>query len=320
VGHIGLVDFDRVDISNLQRQILFDTAQVGESKAELAKRRLLSLNPSIAITAYAGELRAANALDIFAPYDVVLDGSDRLGTRYLINDACVLLRKPLATAAIHRFEGQAMTYIPGRGPCYRCLFPNANEAAVPNCAEAGVLGVLPGVMGTLQATEAIKILLGIGRPLNGRLLTYDALGLEFNEFRFSRRPDCAVCGDHPSIASLHDDEPACAVGADMMRWTPKELAAQLASRTREIAIIDVREPDEFAVGALPGSINIPLATLPQRLDEIPADGLTAFVCRMGGRSFRACAIAQAAGRNGVANLEGGLTAWVAEVDENFPLD
>jgi sulfur-carrier protein adenylyltransferase/sulfurtransferase len=321
VGHIGLVDFDRVDISNLQRQVLFDTAHVGESKAELAKKRLLALNPGIAITAYASELRAANAMDIMARYDVVLDGSDRLGTRYLVNDACVLLRKPLVTAAIHRFEGQATTCIPGRGPCYRCLFPNANGAVAPNCAEAGVLGVLPGVLGTIQATEAIKILLGIGSPLSGRLLTYDALSLEFNEFHFSRRPDCAVCGDHPSITALRDLEPSCAVGVAMLKMTPKELAAQLASASAEpITIIDVREPDEFAVGALPDSINIPLGTLPQRLNEIPADAIPVFVCRMGGRSLRGCAIAQAAGHERVVNLEGGLTAWAAQVDNAFPLD
>jgi len=188
VGTLGLVDCDRVDVSNLQRQILFATASVGHLKAEVAQQRLSALNPEIGVIAHAVELCAGNVLDLLRGYDVVLDGTDRLSTRYVVNDACVLLRKPLVSAAIHRFEGQAMTYVPGRGPCYRCLFADATQGVVPNCAEAGVLGVLPGVLGTIQATEAIKLITGAGETLAGRLLTYDALEMRFNEFRFERRP------------------------------------------------------------------------------------------------------------------------------------
>jgi adenylyltransferase/sulfurtransferase len=199
VGTIGLVDHDRIDISNLQRQILYTTAEVGAGKAATAALRLAALDPELKVVAHDVRLTVANVASLFAHYDVILDGTDRLAVRYLINDACVLGSKPLVSAAIHRFEGQAMTYVPGKSPCYRCLYPAGSDALVPNCADAGVLGVLPGVMGSLQATEAIKLLLGIGEPLTGRLLVYDALSLSFDEFRFQRRRDCAVCGDEPSI-------------------------------------------------------------------------------------------------------------------------
>ena len=200
-GALGLVDFDRVDVSNLQRQVLFDTAAIGELKAEAGRERLAALNPEIRVVAHALELKAASVLSLLAEYDLVVDGSDRLSTRYIVNDACVILGRPLVSAAIHRFEGQLTTYVPGRGPCYRCLFPQAADGMVANCAEAGVLGVLPGVLGTLQATEAIKLITGVGTPLVGRLLTYDALELRFHEFRVERRRDCAVCGEAPTITA-----------------------------------------------------------------------------------------------------------------------
>src|SRR5579863_7985935 len=193
-GTLGLVDFDRVDVSNLQRQVLFDTAGVARPKAEAGRERLARLNPEIRVVAHALELKAANVRAVFADYDLILGGSDRLSTRYLVNDACVIYGKPLVSAAIHRFEGQIMTYVPGRGPCYRCLFPHAEDGVVANCAQAGVLGVLPGVLGTLQATEALKLITGSGEPLLGRLLTYDALAMRFRELRARRRSDCAVCG------------------------------------------------------------------------------------------------------------------------------
>ena len=209
IGTLGLVDHDRIEISNLQRQILFATAEVGKGKAQAARARLLELNPDVRVVAHELKLAPKNVLQLFALYDVIIDGTDRLATRYLINDACVLLRKPLVSAAIHRFEGQAMTYLPGKAPCYRCLYPHSPDNLVPSCAEAGVLGVLPGVMGSLQATEALKLLLGIGEPLTGRLLVYDALSLTFDEFRFQRRADCAVCGDHPTITEITQlEEPA----------------------------------------------------------------------------------------------------------------
>ncbi|HEV2284575.1 MAG TPA: TOMM precursor leader peptide-binding protein, partial [Steroidobacteraceae bacterium] len=206
-GTLGLVDFDRVEVSNLQRQVLFDTAALGVPKAEAGRARLMSLNPGIRVLAHALELRAANVRELLEGYDLVIDGSDRLSTRYLVNDACVIAGKPLVSAAIHRFEGQLSTYVPGQGPCYRCLFPAAADGMVANCAEAGVLGVLPGVLGTLQATEAIKLITGVGTPLTGKLLTYDALELRFQEFRVARRPDCAVCGDAPTITEPRDPAP-----------------------------------------------------------------------------------------------------------------
>src|SRR5215831_18881364 len=212
VGTIGIVDFDKVDISNLQRQVLFDTASIGSPKAESASQRLRELNPDLTIIAHQVELRANNVREIFKDYDLVLDGTDRFATRYLTNDACVLLHKPLVSAAIHRFEGQALTYVPDRGPCYRCLFPEPpSDGLVPNCAEAGVLGVLPGVLGTIQATEAIKLITGIGELLIGRLLTYDALQMSFEEFKFNRRNDCAVCGTSPTITEPQDPPQLCSV-------------------------------------------------------------------------------------------------------------
>jgi adenylyltransferase/sulfurtransferase len=212
IGTLGIVDHDRVDLSNLQRQLLFDTAAVGASKALGAQSRLRALNPEIDVVAHELELDAGNALELLRGYDCVLDGSDRLATRYLVNDACVLLKRPLVSAAIHRFEGQAMTYVPGAGPCYRCLFPEVPDGMVPNCAEAGVLGVLPGIMGVLQATEAIKLILGLGDTLAGRLLCYDAIKTRFRELRLRRDPACPTCGDgvDRSKIPLIDYEQFCA--------------------------------------------------------------------------------------------------------------
>jgi len=318
VGTIGIVDFDKVDISNLQRQVLFDTASVTRPKADAAREKLLALNPDIKVVAHAVELRAANVREIFSQYDLVLDGTDRFATRYLTNDACVLLGKPLVSAAIHRFEGQALTYVPLRGPCYRCLFPEPpTEGLVPNCAEAGVLGVLPGVLGTIQATEAIKLITGVGELLIGRLLTYDALAMNFNEFKFSRRDDCAVCGIHPSISEPQDAPELCSVDnlKDIQRWSARELHAQL--HKAEISLIDVREPHEFQAGNLTGSINIPVAKLAQRLGGFSRTRTHVFVCRSGARSLTACAIAAQSGVASIAHLEGGLLAWASEVDSSF---
>lgn len=311
VGRLGLVDFDQVDLSNLQRQVLFATADLGRHKADAARERLLGLNPTIQVDAHALRLSAGNLREVFAPYDVIIDGSDRLTTRYLVNDACVLLAKPLVSAAIHRFEGQAMTYVPGKGPCYRCLFPDSAEGLVPNCAEAGVLGVLPGVMGSLQATEAMKLILGIGEPLVGRLLVYDALELRFQEFRFQRRVDCAVCGEHPSITRL--DTPEEPDLSNIENWSPQQLAAELAGGDAAgLQLVDVREPHEWVTGRVPGSLHVPLATLPQRLAELPADKTLVFICASGGRSMAACRFAAQSGRATV-NLDGGIHAWTAQI-------
>ena len=318
VGTLGLVDCDRVDLSNLQRQVLFDNAALQRPKAVAARERLLSLNPGIRVVAHELTLRAANVREVIDAYDIVLDGTDRLPTRYLVNDACVLLGKPLVTAAIHRFEGQAMTYVPGRGPCYRCLFPETPAAVVPSCAEAGVLGVLPGVMGAIQATEAIKLIVGRGEPLVGRLLTYDALELRFQEFRFARRADCAVCGERPTITELRDSPEACMTDAlqSLRRLAPSELQMMLADTEGRdpLMLVDVREPREFAAGHLPGAINLPMSELDRRLAELPAGSTAVFMCRSGGRSLRACGQALRGGTVTPLQLEGGLLAWAAEVD------
>jgi adenylyltransferase/sulfurtransferase len=321
VGHIGVLDFDRIDESNLQRQVLYDTASVGMPKAELARARLLALNPEIRVEALVTELYSANVQMIFDQYDIIIDGSDRIATRYLVNDACVLFKKVLVSAAIHRFEGQAMTYIPGRGPCYRCLFAEMAAAMTPNCAEAGVLGVLPGVMGTIQATEAIKVITGIGEPLVGRLLTYDALEMRFQELRFSRRAGCAVCGDHPTITSPRDPPGFCT--ADELRRVRSISAQQLEQRIKAtglpISLIDVREPAEFAASHLMRAINIPLSTIEHHSRQLPHAGTVVFVCRSGLRSRQACALASRMGVDEAWQLEGGLLAWKAEIDPNLRL-
>jgi len=308
VGRLGIIDGDRVDVSNLQRQVLFDTSDVGLPKAERAASRLRALNPLIDVRAHALELRAGNAEQILADYDLVLDGSDRLSTRYLVNDACVLFGKSLVSAAIHRFEGQAMSYVPGRSPCYRCLFSDAAEGVVPNCAEAGVLGVLPGLMGALQATEAIKLLTGTGEPLLGRLLTYDALAMRFAEFRFSRREDCAACGVQPSITALRDGTEECAAGQalELRRYSAQELLQRLANAPATLTLVDVRDAHEYATGHLPGSLNIPLADLPARLAELLGRSEVTFLCASGIRSQRAAVLAAAAGLTQLGHLEGGL--------------
>lgn len=320
VGTLGIVDCDQVDVSNLQRQVLYDTGSIARPKTEAARDRLLALNPELNLIAHQVELRAANVIGIFAGYDVVLDGTDRFATRFLANDACVILRKPLVSAAIHRFEGQALTYVPGRSPCYRCLFPEPpTDGLIPNCAEAGVLGVLPGVMGTIQATEAIKIIVGIGDPLLGRLLTYDALEMRFAEFRFARRSDCAVCGDHPTITQPRDPPELCSADAlaAVTRLTARELRAALQGGPDQPVVIDVRESREFAAGHLPGSLHISITELAQCLDQIPEGRTTVFVCRSGARSLTACRIAARAGCKRLAHLEGGLLEWAKEVDADL---
>jgi sulfur-carrier protein adenylyltransferase/sulfurtransferase len=320
VGRIGIVDCDRVDATNLQRQVLFDTASLGRPKAAVARERLLALNPEIEVVAHELELRAANVREVITGYDLVLDGTDRIPTRYLVNDACVIFGKPLVSAAIHRFEGQVITCVPGRGPCYRCLYPEVPEGLVPNCAEAGVLGVLPGVVGALQATEAIKLIVGAGEALLGRLLVYDALELSFREFGFARRPDCAVCGDRPTIGEPHDLDAAdwCATATAarrLRRLTPAELVAlRDVGGTPALALVDVREPREFVAGHLDGAINLPLGELGARLVEVPPEVLPVFICRSGARSLTACGIALRLGRAEVANLDGGLLAWSTAID------
>ena len=341
VGTLGLVDGDRVDASNLQRQILFDSSSVGRPKVEAARERLIGLNPHIDVRMHHVTLRAANVLELLRDYDVVLDGTDRIPTRYVVNDACVSAGKALVSGAIHRFEGQVMTYVPHRGPCYRCLYPSVPEGLVPNCADAGVLGVLPGVVGTMQATEAIKLIVGAGDALVGRLLVYDALEMTTREFRFERRRDCAVCGEQPSITTPSDEAAGecdlLALGARVERLRPHDLQRLLhhvavrppappprhgepltdSPHHDALLLVDVREPHEFAVAHLEGALNIPVAELGARLQEISGTRRPVFICRSGARSQVACGIALRGGLSSAANLEGGLLAWSLEVDPSF---
>jgi sulfur-carrier protein adenylyltransferase/sulfurtransferase len=327
IGTLGLLDFDRVDESNLQRQVLFTTADLGQPKAERAAARLAALNPHVRLVAHALELCAANVDELFAGYDLIVDGSDRIGTRYLVNDACVRLGKPLVSAAIHRFEGQAMSYLPGHGPCYRCLFPDAVEGTLPSCAQTGVLGVLPGVLGSLQATEAIKLLLGIGTPLVGRVLVYDALSLRFDTFRIARRPECAVCGDHPSILAPKDPPGFYTVDEQqrVARLSARQLSEQLARAPGALRLIDVREPDEFGLAHLPGAINLPLSHMERQGFALAANTRsretvrTVFMCRSGVRSLKAAALANRSGLSCAVQLDGGLLAWRESVDPTFAL-
>jgi molybdopterin/thiamine biosynthesis adenylyltransferase/rhodanese-related sulfurtransferase len=316
IGTLGILDFDRIDESNLQRQVLFDAASVGQSKAGAARARLAALNPELRIVAHEIELRAANVESLFADYDLIVDGSDRVATHYLVNDACVLLAKPLVTAAVYRFEGTLMSYLPDLGPCYRCLFPRIDAAATPSCAEVGVLGVLPGVIGTLQATEAVKLLLSIGEPLVGRLLTYDALELRFQELRFERRADCAVCGKQPSITRPVDLPGSCS--ADELKLVrslePQELARELADARPRPLLIDVREAAEFAAGHLAGAINLPLSRIEREGFNLHDPGNVIFVCRSGARSTRAAALAAQAGLHGARQLAGGLLSYRDQID------
>jgi molybdopterin/thiamine biosynthesis adenylyltransferase/rhodanese-related sulfurtransferase len=317
VGTLGVLDCDRIELSNLQRQVLFDSASVGSEKAFAAQARLRALNPAIQVIAHATELNASNARELLSGYDIVVDGTDRLLTRYLINDACVLLGKPLVSAAIYRFEGQAFTYVPGRGPCYRCAFPQPAAEAAPSCAEAGVLGVLPGVLGAIQATEVLKLITRIGEPLVGRLLTYDALEMRFRDLKVRARSDCPVCGTHPSITDLAapQDLPGSAA-VQVRRLAPEELQALLDRQETAgtLHIVDVREANEFAAGHLVGATNIALGALPARLSELATSTTVLFVCRSGVRSARAAELASRAGVPSVAHLEGGLLAWAARCD------
>ncbi len=303
VGRLGVIDFDRVELSNLQRQVLFASSDLSRPKAEVARERTAALNPDIEVIAHPVRLTADNALQLLGAYDVVIDGSDRLPTRYLVNDACVLTRRPLVSAAIHRFEGQALTYLPGESACYRCLFPNAADAQVANCAEAGVLGVLPGVMGSLQATEAIKIIAGIGATLAGRLLVYDALQMRFEEFAVARDPQCQVCGTQPRITSLDVHREG------VQRLAAADVLARLAvpPEARGFDLVDVREPHEWDAGHLEGARHIPLGQVPQRIGELSSERLQIFVCAAGARSMHAARFAAQQGLL-TANFEGGMNA------------
>jgi sulfur-carrier protein adenylyltransferase/sulfurtransferase len=322
VGRIGLVDFDVVDATNLQRQILYGTASVGRGKLAAAAERLADLNPRVEITCHETRLERENALELIGGYDLVLDGADNFPTRYLVNDACVMLGKPNVHGSIFRFEGQASVFDATRGPCYRCLYPEPPPpGAVPSCAEAGVLGVLPGVIGTLQAIEAVKLAVGIGEPLIGRLLVFDALGMRFQELTIRKDPACALCGPNPTVKELVDYEAWCGVattpGEDVTELKVKDLAAARA-RGDDLVLVDVREPHEWKFNRLEGAIHIPLRTLPDRVNELDRGRTLVIYCHHGNRSRVALEYLRGQGFTNVKNLTGGIEAWSREVDPSVP--
>ena len=329
VGRLGIVDFDTVDFSNLQRQILHGTPDVGRSKLASAKDRLAAINPEVRIDTYETPLTSKNALALFRDYDVIVDGTDNFPTRYLVNDACVLLGKPNAYGSIFRFEGQASVFAFPGGPCYRCLYPEPPPPGlVPSCAEGGVLGVLPGVIGTIQATETIKLILGAGQPLVGRLLLYDAFRMRFRELKLRRDPDCPVCGDHPTIRELIDYDQFCGVTPAAAQPKAKtELPPELETAVEDLKarldrrdpvfILDVREPQEYQICRIAGSTLIPLGDLPNRLAELPSgEGAPEIVvhCKSGARSAKAVRQLVDRGFTRVRNLKGGILAWIDRVD------
>ena len=332
VGRIGIVDFDVVDYSNLQRQIIHGTKDVGRTKLESAKSRLLDINPHIQVDTYETSLSSQNALELFAPYDVILDGTDNFPTRYLTNDACVLLGKPNAYGSIFRFEGQASVFGAPDGPCYRCLYPEPPPPGlVPSCAEGGVLGVLPGVIGVIQATETIKLLTGIGEPLVGRFLVYDALRMRFRELKLRKDPDCPVCGTNRTVTALIDYEQFCGLrpavdeqalaaatgGASQTEITVLDLKARM-DRGETLRIVDVREPNEYQISRIPGAQLIPLGELPRRYAELDPDEELIVHCKMGGRSAKAADYLRSVGFRRVLNLTGGVLAWSDQIDPSQP--
>jgi len=324
VGTLGLVDFDVVEASNLQRQVLYCVADIGRPKVDVAAERIHGLNPDVQVDVHRVQLDSGNAMEILAAYDVIVDGTDNFPTRYLINDACVLLGKPNVHGSIFQFEGQATVFDARHGPCYRCLYPEPPPpGAVPSCAEGGVLGVLPGLVATIQATETIKLLTGIGDPLYGRLLRYDALRMKFDEFKLKKDSQCPVCGSQPTVTELIDYVGFCGVPAIEGLEVPEVAAAEVRDaldRGDEFLLLDVREPDEVATAQIEGSRGLPLGELEARMDELASWRQRRIVvhCHTGARSARACQALRAAGFRNVANLAGGIEAWSLTVDPDVP--
>jgi sulfur-carrier protein adenylyltransferase/sulfurtransferase len=326
VGRIGIMDFDVVDVSNLQRQVIHRTQDVGKSKAKSAQRGINDLNPDVTVEIYEEGITSANALDIIAKYDIVIDGTDNFPTRYLVNDACVLLGKVNIYGSIYRFEGQATVFDPKNGPCYRCLYPEPpSPGEVPSCSEGGVLGVLPGIIAMIQATEAIKVLTGIGRTLSGRFLRYDATNMSFRELKLRKDPTCPICGTNRTIHQLIDYEQFCGLkrGESDAPSTAREISATDYAAIRdsgeEHLLLDVREPFELGICQIDGNTNIPLGQLSNRLGEIEAwkDKLIVSQCKSGRRSMKALETLQKHGFTKVVNLAGGILAWGEEIDPSI---
>src|SRR5467141_1982177 len=326
VGTLGMVDFDVVDFTNLQRQIIHPTADVGRKKLDSAAEKLKAINPFVNVRKFETRLSSENALELFREFDIVADGTDNFPTRYLVNDACVLTGKPNIYGSIFRFEGQASVFATEEGPCYRCLYPEPPPPGlVPSCAEGGVLGILPGLVGVIQATETIKLILGQGDSLVGRLLLVDALGMKFRELKLRKNPDCPVCGTHPTITKLIDYEEFCgirgveapvAAGGDVPAISVDGLKKKLDAKA-DIFILDVREPHEHQICNLNGYL-IPLGDLPKRVSELDSSREIVAHCKMGGRSAKAVAFLKQAGFTKVSNLTGGITAWAERIDPKMP--
>ncbi|MCK4774290.1 MAG: molybdopterin-synthase adenylyltransferase MoeB [Candidatus Krumholzibacteria bacterium] len=324
VGRLGLVDFDVVDVSNLQRQVIFGTRDAGLAKSAAACQRLHDLNPEIELTAHDTKLTSENAIEILGAYDVVVDGSDNFAAKYLVNDACVLLKKPDVYGSVLRFEGQASVFGADGGPCYRCLFPDPPPpGSVPDCADAGVLGVLPGIVGSIQAAETLKLILGTGDSLAGRLLLFDALAMRMREVKIPRNPDCPVCGDNPTIEKLIDYDEFCGAVAspetasEIPEITPKDLKAKMEADT-ELVLVDIREPYEHEICDIGGRL-IPMRGIGSRLGDLDRNAATVVYCRIGVRSAEVVRLMLDAGFTQVWNLRGGLHAWATEVDPSLPI-
>ena len=330
VGKIGIVDFDTVDFTNLQRQVIHFTSDVGRKKIDSAAEKMKAINPYVEIARHEVALTSENALDILKDYDLVVDGSDNYPTRYLVNDACVLLGKPNVYGSIFRFEGQATVFAYEGGPCYRCLYPEPPPPGlVPSCAEGGVLGILPGTIGLIQATETVKLILGIGEPLVGRLLLYDALGMRFRELKLRRNPECPVCGDHPTVTKLIDYHQFCGVPqasaappVQEAKVNPGEIDVvelkQKIDRGDNFVLIDVREPHEYRICSIPGANLVPLGELPKRVGEFDPNADIVVHCKSGMRSAKACAFLRQNGFQHVRNVVGGILAWSDKVDPSVP--
>jgi adenylyltransferase/sulfurtransferase len=326
IGRIGLVDFDVVDASNLQRQIIHGTKDIGRKKLDSAADTMQDINPNVQIDRYEVALSSENALDILRDYDIVIDGTDNFPTRYLVNDACVLLGKPNVYGSIFRFEGQASVFATKDGPCYRCLYPEPPPPGlVPSCAEGGVLGILPGLIGIIQATEAVKLILGNGEPLIGRLVLYDALSMRFRELKLRRNPECPVCGDNPTVRELIDYQQFCGIPAHAPQAptaaegeiTPVEVKAKL-DRGDTFVLVDVREPHEHQIGNIPAARLIPLGELPKRVSELDRADAIVVHCKSGARSAKAQAFLKESGFKNVLNMKGGILAWSDTVDPSVP--
>jgi adenylyltransferase/sulfurtransferase len=327
VGTIGLVDSDRVELSNLQRQILYGANDVGRQKLEVATERIRALNPNINVVTHSGQFTSQNAQAIVASYDLIVDGSDNFPTRYLSNDVCVFAGKPNIYGSVFRFEGQASVFAPHLGgPCYRCLFPEPPPAgAAPSCAEAGVLGVLPGVIGLVQTTEALKLIIGQGEPLVGRLIHFDALKMRFREFNIRRDPECLVCGEHRTIVEPIDYDRFCQSEAAEVQEAENELPSVTVQELKRkfdareaVTLIDVREQWEYDIAQINGAQMIPLCDLETRMDELPRTGMLVIQCHSGGRSEYGTRLLQQAGFTNVYNLEGGIEAWSRDIDPAVP--